>query len=80
MANTLLGFERGDGATVLSIRYREELDRLLALARERGRTADPLIRQRLAWAYSKVEIMRYLGMRTLTSSLQGQHARARSRR
>lgn len=72
VAMTLLGFERGEAGAVLPIRFRGELDRLLELARERGRNDDPLIRQRLAWCYSKVEIMRYLGMRTLTKFLSGQ--------
>ncbi|MFN0090809.1 MAG: acyl-CoA dehydrogenase family protein [Acidimicrobiales bacterium] len=72
VANTLLGFERGGRSTVLSITYREELDRLLAAARARGATLDPHIRQRLAWCHSKVEIMRYLGMRSLTQVLAGQ--------
>jgi alkylation response protein AidB-like acyl-CoA dehydrogenase len=73
VAMTLLGFERGEAAATLPLRFRGELDRLVALARERGATADPTIRQRLAWCYSKVEIMRYLGMRTLTRFLQGHH-------
>ena len=34
-------------------------------------TEDPLVRQRLAWCHSKVQIMRYLGMRTLTQFLAG---------
>ncbi|MFN8053333.1 MAG: acyl-CoA dehydrogenase family protein [Acidimicrobiales bacterium] len=71
VAMTLLGFERGEAAAVLPIRYRESLDRLMALAKETGRDGDPLIRQRLAWCYAKVEIMRYLGMRTLTLFLSG---------
>jgi len=71
VAMTLLGFERGEAAAVLPIRYRESLDRLVALAKERGRDQDPLIRQRLAYCYSKVEMMRYLGMRTLTLFLAG---------
>jgi alkylation response protein AidB-like acyl-CoA dehydrogenase len=72
VANTLLGFERGGRSTSLSLTYREELDRLLAHARQRGVTGDPLVRQRLAWCHSKVETMRYLGMRTLTGVLAGQ--------
>jgi alkylation response protein AidB-like acyl-CoA dehydrogenase len=72
VANTLLGFERGGRSTSLSLTYREELDRLLAHARKRGVTNDPLIRQRLAWCHSKVETMRYLGMRTLTGVLAGE--------
>jgi alkylation response protein AidB-like acyl-CoA dehydrogenase len=73
VANTLLGFERGAGASTTSIRFRVELDRLVDLARERGRLADPLLRQRLAWCHSKVEIMRYLGMSALTSFLGGEN-------
>jgi alkylation response protein AidB-like acyl-CoA dehydrogenase len=71
VAMTLLGYERGEAAATLPIRFRTELDRLLALAKERGRTDDPVIRQRLASCYSKVEIMRYLGLRALTSFLSG---------
>jgi alkylation response protein AidB-like acyl-CoA dehydrogenase len=32
---------------------------------------DPVIRQKLAWCYSKVQVMRYLGMRVLTQFLAG---------
>jgi len=71
VAMTLLGYERGEAAATNPIVYRTELDRLLGLAKERGVNDDPRIRQRLAWCYSKVEIMRYLGMRALTSFLSG---------
>ena len=70
---TLLGYERGEAAAVVPVRFRNELDRLMALATQYGRNNDPVIRQRLAWCYSKVEIMRYLGMRTLTRFLAGHH-------
>src|SRR5687767_7258535 len=73
VAMTLLGYERGEAAATLPIQFRTELDRLVELAREHGKTSDPVIRQRLAACYSKVEIMRYLGMRTLTAFLQGGH-------
>ena len=66
VAMTLLSYERGEAAATVPIQYRTELDRLFALARETGRNTDPLIRQRLAWCYAKVEMMRFLGMRTLT--------------
>ena len=75
---TLLGYERGEAAAVLPIRYRGELDRLTELARERGRNTDPVIRQRLAWCHAKVEIMRYLGMRALTKFVAGEHPGADS--
>ena len=71
VAMTLLGHERGEEAATNPILFRAELDRLLALAAERGRDHDPLIRQRLAWCYARVEIMRYLGYRILTQVQQG---------
>ena len=73
VAMTLLGFERGESAATMPIRFQAELDRLIALARERGVADDPIIRQRLAWCWSKVQIMRYLGLRTLTQFLAGHH-------
>ncbi|MEO6570814.1 MAG: acyl-CoA dehydrogenase family protein [Ilumatobacteraceae bacterium] len=73
VAMTLLGYERGEAAATQPIRFRAEIDRLMMLARERGVSDDPVIRQRLAWAYSMVQIMRYNGMRVLTQFLQGHH-------
>jgi alkylation response protein AidB-like acyl-CoA dehydrogenase len=73
VAMTLLGFERGEAAATAPIRFQSELDRLLALARERGVADDPVIRQRLAWAYGQVQVMRYSGMRVLTRFLGGHH-------
>ncbi|HET7523120.1 MAG TPA: acyl-CoA dehydrogenase family protein [Acidimicrobiales bacterium] len=71
VAMTLLGYERGEAAATFPIMFRAEVDRLMGLARSTGASRDPLIRQRLAWCYSKVEIMRFLGMRTLTKFLAG---------
>lgn len=73
VAMTLLGYERGEAAAVVPIMFREELDRLLTLARSTGADQDPVIRQRLADCHVKVEVMRYLGMRALTDFLAGQH-------
>ncbi len=73
VAMTLLGFERGEAAATMPIRFQAELDRLLALAHEHGVADDPIIRQRLAWAHSQVQIMRYNGMRVLTQFLRGHH-------
>lgn len=69
---TLLGFERGasSGATYLS--HRQELDRLCDLIKEQGREDDQWIRQELAWCFSKVEILKYIGLRTLTNAASGQ--------
>mgnify|MGYP001818239768 CR=1 FL=1 len=73
VAMALLGFERGEAAATQSVRFQGEIDRLLVLAKERGVADDPRIRQRLAWAYGQVQIMRYNGMRVLTQFLQGHH-------
>ena len=73
VAMTLLGFERGEAAATGPMRFQSEMKRLLALAKERGVTDDPIIRQRLARCYSKVQIMRWNGLRTLTRFLHGHH-------
>ncbi len=73
VAMTLLGYERGEAAATTPVAFKTEIDRLFELAKQEGKADDPLVRQRLAWAYSKVEIMRYLGMRTLTKFLEGGH-------
>ena len=77
VANTLLAYERGDDATITGIRHGDELQRLIALARDRGAEGrgldDPVIRQRLAWCWSKVQIMRYQGLRMVTDALNGYH-------
>jgi alkylation response protein AidB-like acyl-CoA dehydrogenase len=71
VAMTLLGNERGAGAAVNAIGFRGELDKLTELARQRGATDDPAIRQRLMRAHTKVEVMRFFGYKALTSVLQG---------
>jgi alkylation response protein AidB-like acyl-CoA dehydrogenase len=76
VAMTTLGFERGTSATTSHRRFRRELDIVVDAARANGRITDPVIRQRLAWAHSKVEIMRINGLRSLTSVLNGDHKAA----
>jgi alkylation response protein AidB-like acyl-CoA dehydrogenase len=73
VAMGLLGFERGAAASIAPIAFEDEFNRLLQLAKDRGVNNDPRIRQKLAWCYSKVQVMRYLGMRTLTKFLAGHH-------
>ncbi len=72
VASTLLGLERGEEAATNPILFRAELDRLLLLARDRGRTDDPVFRDRLADAYVRCEVMRLLGLRILTGVLHGE--------
>src|SRR5262245_60828889 len=70
VATALLGHGRGEEAATNPIFFRYELDRLVELAREHGRIDDPIVRDRLAWCYERVEIMRYLGYRILTQYLR----------
>ncbi len=77
VAMTTLGFERGTSATTGYRRFARELDTIIELARARGRTDDPLIRQRLAAAWSAVKIMQINGFRTLTDVLHGTHHTAK---
>jgi alkylation response protein AidB-like acyl-CoA dehydrogenase len=71
VAMTTLGHERGGRATVAHLGYEREFWELAETARKRGKTADPLIRQRLAWAYTQVELMRFAGLRTLAQVASG---------
>jgi hypothetical protein len=64
-----LGFERGTSATTGYRRFQKELDTIIEVARRNGKANDPLVRQRLAQAWSKVKIMQINGLRTLTSAL-----------
>jgi alkylation response protein AidB-like acyl-CoA dehydrogenase len=70
VAMTLLSHERGEEAAINPIMFRHELDRLVSLARAQGRIDDPIVRDRLAWCFTKVETMRYLGYRILTGYLR----------
>ena len=70
VANQLLAYERGDDATTVSLRMKGVYDRLVTIAREQGVNDDALVRQELTRAYSKVEILRFMGLRTLTQVLR----------
>ncbi|MBV8462431.1 MAG: acyl-CoA dehydrogenase, partial [Acidimicrobiales bacterium] len=73
VAMTTLGFERGSSATTGHRRFQRELEQIVATAQKNGKAADPLIRQRLARAWSKVKIMQINGYRSLTDALHGTH-------
>jgi alkylation response protein AidB-like acyl-CoA dehydrogenase len=70
VAQSLLGHERGEEAATNPIFFRAELERIVQLARDHGVITDPVIRDRLAWCYMKVETMRFLGYRILTQYLR----------
>ena len=70
VAMTTLGFERGTSATTGYRRFETELNVIIEAARANGAIDDPEIRQRLALAWSKVQIMRINGLRSLTAVVQ----------
>jgi hypothetical protein len=71
VANSTLAFERGQSATTGYRRFQEEYRLLVDAARENGRIADPHIRQRLADYFTRIQILRFNGLRSLTSALNG---------
>ena len=74
VAMDTLGFERGTSATTGHRRFQKELDSIIESARRNGRSNDPLVRQGLARAWSKVKIMQINGLRSLTSALNNDHS------
>jgi alkylation response protein AidB-like acyl-CoA dehydrogenase len=58
--------ERGTFGAGLQVNYKRNFNRLLELARERGKTKDPLIRQKLAQVYTEIEVMRMNQLRAFS--------------
>jgi len=71
VAMTTLGFERGTSATTSHRRFEKELEHIVEAARRNGTIDDPVVRQRLAAAHTKVQIMRINGLRSLSAVVQG---------
>jgi alkylation response protein AidB-like acyl-CoA dehydrogenase len=76
VAMATLAFERGVSTLGSQMLYRNELAQLVERARENGMARDPLIRQRLAEAYTGLRIMRYSALRMLTHSAGGRLSEA----
>jgi alkylation response protein AidB-like acyl-CoA dehydrogenase len=71
VANTTLTHERGMSATTGYRRFEEEHRLMVEAARANGAIDDPLIRQRLSRYYTKVQILRINGLRSLTATVTG---------
>jgi alkylation response protein AidB-like acyl-CoA dehydrogenase len=67
VAMATLGFERGTAFLSQQLAFQHELAELIEIAHKNGATESDTIRQRLARAYAGVQIMKYNGMRMLTS-------------
>ena len=66
VAMALLGFERGVSTLGQQMAFQNELDQIIAIAKENGSARDPVSRQRIAKAHSELKIMRYNSMRMLS--------------
>ncbi|MEI6496960.1 MAG: acyl-CoA dehydrogenase family protein [Actinomycetota bacterium] len=69
VANSTLAFERGMSATTGYRRFEEEYKMMLSAARDNGAIADPHVRQRLMTYYTKIQILRVNGLRSLSNTL-----------
>jgi alkylation response protein AidB-like acyl-CoA dehydrogenase len=69
IARSSLGHERSTAFSAAALRYRRVVDELYTLARQTGRTGDPVFRQRLATAEIEVRLLVWSGMRTMASVL-----------
>jgi len=71
VTNTTLGFERGQSATTGYRRFQDEWKQMVAEATANGASDDAIIRQRLALYFTKIQIIRINGLRTLTATYTG---------
>ena len=68
IAMGLLAFERGVSTLGQQMAFRNELDDIIAAAKENGTANDPSIRQRLAQAEIGLRLMRYGALRMLSQT------------
>ncbi|MFJ3366805.1 acyl-CoA dehydrogenase family protein [Pseudomonas sp. NPDC086251] len=66
IAMALLGFERGVSTLGQQMLFHNELDEIIRIARANGAARDPLLRQRIAQAWSGLKVLRYNSLRMLS--------------
>ncbi|GGW52389.1 acyl-CoA dehydrogenase family protein [Streptomyces xantholiticus] len=71
VAMATLGFERGVSTLGLQVGFRRELETLIGLAKRNGAADDPLIRDRLARAWTGLETIRFNALRMLDAVAAG---------
>lgn len=71
VAMTTLGFER-DAPAAAPARYRRDLDEVIAAARGRGLDRDPVVRDRIAALYARVEGYRGHALDTISRLAKGE--------
>jgi alkylation response protein AidB-like acyl-CoA dehydrogenase len=73
IAMATLSYERGTAFIGQLKRYAAEFERLVGVARDRGRLTEAAVRQRLAASYIGLELMRFGLFRTVTALVNGDH-------
>jgi len=71
VANSTLAFERGMSATTGYRRFEEEYRMMVATAVANGKISESSIRQRLMHFYTRIQILRFNGLRGLGATLEG---------
>ncbi|MVV49674.1 acyl-CoA dehydrogenase [Pseudomonas sp. PB120] len=71
IAMALLGFERGVSTLGQQMQFQNELDEIIRIARSNGASRDPLLRQRIAQAWSGLKVLRYNSLRMLSGPQDG---------
>ena len=71
IAMALLGFERGVSTLGQQMQFQNELDEVVRIARANGAAQDPLLRQRIAQAWSGLRVLRYNSLRMLSGVQDG---------
>jgi alkylation response protein AidB-like acyl-CoA dehydrogenase len=75
IAMALLGFERGVSTLGQQMQFHNELDEIIRIARANGAARDPLLRQRIAQAWSGLKVLRYNSLRMLSGPQDGSLSR-----
>ncbi|WP_439861877.1 acyl-CoA dehydrogenase family protein [Pseudomonas sp. MBLB4136] len=71
IAMALLGFERGVSTLGQQMQFQNELDEVIRVARANGTAQDPIMRQRIAQAWSGLKVLRYNSLRMLSGTQDG---------
>ncbi|PAA12227.1 acyl-CoA dehydrogenase family protein [Pseudomonas fragi] len=71
IAMALLGFERGVSTLGQQMQFQNELDEVVLIAKSNGAAQDPLLRQRIAQAWSGLRVLRYNSLRMLSGVQDG---------
>jgi alkylation response protein AidB-like acyl-CoA dehydrogenase len=71
VAMATLAFERGVATLGQQVGFAREFDAIVSLARQHGRAGDPVMRQRLAYAFTGLRLLRFNALRTLHSIADG---------